>query len=179
MFGIDPESHGNIYCSITSGINLDPVICDVLLFNAADMIECRRRDQRIKGRNYDGVIRSDLEVIIHPAGFPLVNFDAIVETGKWEAGEVSFFVRTDNLDVIRMNQGRWGKIIAHVMGLPPGMNPMDIIKAMKEGKAFPIPPNMIPPEIREAIERDIENMIDDEDDDDDEPEWDTGEPTYG
>lgn len=181
----DPESHGNVLCSMVSGVELNPTICDVLLFNAADMVDCRRTSQQIKGRNYDGFITSNLDVFEHPGGFPVVEFFATVATGKWQAGTVRFCIRTDNLDSLQMNRRTWGRVMLNVMGirLPDGIEPEDAYDAIQRGEGIPIHPDCIPPEIREQIERGIMRMelgmTPPDADDDDNEEWDTGEPTYG
>lgn len=176
----DPDDHGRIYCMINSGnMPLNPTLCDILMFNAVDMFECRRRTQRIKGRNYDGVIESNLEVI--DGHIPIVQFEALLSTGKWEAHPVTFGVRIDDLDGIHLQKGKWGQIMTSVLGLPPlHMLPPELRRALEEGRGVPISPDMIPPEIREIIERKIHDIIDSmNDDEDDGPEFDVGEPTYG
>lgn len=175
---MNPDDHGRIYCMINSGkMPLNPTLCDILMFNAVDMFESGRRVQRIKGRNYDGVIESNLEVI---DGFvPIVQFEALLSVGKWEAHPITFGVRVDDLDGIHLQKGKWGQIMMSVLGLPPIHTlPPEIQEAIREGKNIPISPEMIPPEIREIIERKIQEIIEKMGDGDG-PEFDVGEPTYG
>ena len=173
----DSNEHGGIYCMINSGGKpLTPTICDVLMFNAVDMFECGRRTQRIKGRNYDGVIESNLQVIETFA--PIVKFEALLATDKWDTSPITFGVRIDDLDGIHLQKGKWGRIMGSVLGLPPlHMLPPEIQRAIREGGEVPIPLDMIPPELRELIKRKIQQMFEGKDDDD-EPEFDVGEPMY-
>jgi hypothetical protein len=170
----NPDDHGRIYCMINSGGKpLNSTICDVLMFNAVDMFECGRRTQRIKGRNYDGVIESNLEVIETFA--PIVKFEALLATDKWDASPITFGVRVDDLDGIHLQKGKWESIMASVLGLPPlHMLPPEIQRAIREGKGIPINPENIPPELRELIEKKIRQMLEDNDG----PEFDVGDPIY-
>lgn len=176
MFDYENHPTGGVYCGINNGVQLGPRVCDILMFNAVDMIQCHNYTQRIKGRGYDGIIRSNLEIADF-AGFPIVNFTAMVATDeRWNCGEIEFFVRADELDAIMLNKGVWSRIMASVIGLPPGLDPEQALEALRNGEGIPIPMDQVPPEVREAMDRFIMGGMPD---DDDGPEWDVGEPTGG
>lgn len=50
-----------IYCMMNSGKPLTDEVRQVLLINACDMAEAGNEFQKVKGRRYEGVIKSDLE----------------------------------------------------------------------------------------------------------------------
>lgn len=173
----------HVFCMINSGKPLSQTILDVLLFNAVDMFECRKRTQRIKSRQYDGIIESNLEPQ-KGIEYPVVTFEASLSTDQWTNQHVSFYVRVDDLDSIHLNQGVWGRVMSSMMGLPSlDSLPPEIAQAIREGKGGMIPLKdlleKMPPELREAMMRKMKQAHDELNDDDEEPEWDTGEPTYG
>jgi len=179
-FTPDPERHGGIYCMINTGKPLTPRVCDILMYNAVDMFEDGRTSQRIKGRGFDGLITSNLKVI--EGVFPLVTFKVMLATDEWEASEIEFYVRVDDLDTIHTQTGRWGRIMTAVMGIPPfHMLPPHIQQAIREGRGgmIPINPEDLPAELRAELEQRFGELGHHDDDDDDEPEYDLGEPTYG
>ena len=108
-----------IYCIMNSGKPLTPIVRDVLLFNAYDMFQEGNEQQAIKSRQYSGIIKSNLEVTEY-AGVPVVSFEATISTAQWEANEVLFAVRVDELDGIE--QGEWVQLGIKTMmfdDLPP------------------------------------------------------------
>jgi hypothetical protein len=86
-----------INCLMNAGKPLRRDHADVLLFNAVDMFEQRRKMQRIKSRNYDGMIESNLEVIDY-MGEPVVAFVSYIETERWQTNIVDFVVRVEDLN---------------------------------------------------------------------------------
>jgi len=115
--------HGHkMFCMMNSGKPLTKMLADVLLYNAYDMFQDGRRTQRIKSRQYDGVIESNLKVVEY-AGTPSVQFEAIVSTEEWEANTIRFVIRTDDLD--GLEQAEWAQLSLRVIGpmafedLPP------------------------------------------------------------
>lgn len=102
-----------MYCIMNSGKPLNKMIADVLLYNAYDMFQQGRRTQRIKSRQYDGVIESNLRVVEY-SGIPSVQFEAIVSTEMWESNTVRFVIRTDDLE--GLEQAEWGQLSLRVFG---------------------------------------------------------------
>jgi len=92
---------------MNSGKPLTKMLADVLLFNACDMWHEGRKSQRVKSRKYDGVIESDLEIVEY-AGFPAVQFEALISTEQWDGNAVRFIVRVDDMDGIE--QGEWTQL---------------------------------------------------------------------
>lgn len=96
-----------IMCLMTTGAPLTQHVSDVLLLNAVDMWDERRRTQLIASRSYDGVIKSNLEIFEH-FGVPVVLFEAMVSTEKYRSVEVRYVVRIDDLE--HMDPGEWARI---------------------------------------------------------------------
>lgn len=116
--------HG-IYCLMNSGKPLTQMLADALLLNACDMFHENNHYQPIQSRQYEGFIESNLEVVEY-AGFPAVAFMATVSTDKWEANEVNFVVRIDDLDAIEMGSGEWMQLKVRVMSRPLSDLPEEI-----------------------------------------------------
>lgn len=149
-----------IYCMVNSGKPLTEAQYDVLMFNAVDMFEEGRKVQRIKGRDYDGVIESNLE-IQEIFGNKVVAFEALMSSSLWESNDIQFIVNIEDLDGIHLNKGKWSRIMAHVMGIRV---PPEIIQKIKDGD----------PEVMEQLKEKLREAMGD-----DEENWETGEPTYG
>jgi hypothetical protein len=108
--------HGHkIFCMMNSGKPLTKMVADVLLFNAVDMYQEGRKVQRVKSRQYDGVIESNLEVTEY-AGVPAIQFEALISTEKWDSNVVRFVVRVDDMEGIE--QGEWAQLGMMSMGCP-------------------------------------------------------------
>jgi len=121
---------------MNSGKPLTKMLADVLLFNACDMWHEGRKVQRVKSRQYDGVIESNLKTLEH-VGFPVVQFEALISTEQWEGNTVKFVVRVDDMDGIE--QGEWAQLEMVAMGGPISFDelPEEIKKQiLKEGQNF-------------------------------------------
>jgi len=94
---------GQIYCMMWTGKPLDKPVADALLFNAIDMYESKHRVQRIKNRTYDGIIRSNLEVMEF-LGVPAILFKAMLGTDRWKSVVAQFVVRVDDLTDVELGQ---------------------------------------------------------------------------
>lgn len=95
-----------IYCLMNSGLPLTNKLRDVLLINAYDMWENKRSVQKIKGKDYDGMIESNFNkpaIFVSMSGFI---FDAILGIDKGET-DVRFFVRTSELENFNLHSGKW------------------------------------------------------------------------
>jgi hypothetical protein len=86
------EHDHKVHCMMSSGKPITRHHADVLLLNAVDMFEEGRKLQRIKSRNYDGMIESNLEVINY-LGVPSVEFTSYIETERWQTTFVDFIIR--------------------------------------------------------------------------------------
>jgi len=136
--------HGHkMYCMMNSGKPLTKMLADVLLYNAYDMFQEGRHTQRIKSRQYDGVIESNLEVVDY-SGVPSVQFEALVSTELWESNTIRFVIRTDDLD--GLEQAEWAQLSLRVIGpvafddLPPHVQ--EHIRRSQEGNdELEFPPN--------------------------------------
>lgn len=134
---------GKMYCMMNSGKPLTKMLADVLLYNAHDMFQEGRHTQRIKSRQYDGVIESNLEVVEH-FGVPSVQFEALVSTEQWEANTIRFVIRTDDLDGIE--QAEWTQLSLRVIGpmnfedLPPHVQEQ-IRRSQEASNELEFPPN--------------------------------------
>jgi hypothetical protein len=94
---------GKIYCMLWTGKPITPPIADALLLNAIDMYEHNHQTQRIKNRQYDGIIQSNLEPINYH-GVPAIQFQALIGTDQWEAIQAHYIVRIDDLTNIELGQ---------------------------------------------------------------------------
>lgn len=91
------EHDHKIHCMMRSGKPLSRHHADVLLLNAVDMFEEGRKLQRIKSRDYDGMIESHLKVIEY-LGVQCIEFHAWIETERWQTTMIDFIIRVEDLD---------------------------------------------------------------------------------
>lgn len=85
-----------IFCLMFSGKSLTDKISEVLFINAHDMVEEGTTKRRVKGRDYDGVITSDLQAIA-AFGTTGVVFSAQIGTTQGDT-DVQYLVRVGDLD---------------------------------------------------------------------------------
>jgi len=83
-------------CSMEKG--MDQYTSDLILVNAYDMWQEKRRHQILKNSRCDGVMRSNLVPVNH-LGTPVVMFDVLLSNSLWEANEIKCYVRVDDLEV--------------------------------------------------------------------------------
>ena len=99
----------DIYCLMSSaGRPLNRKMRDILFLNAYDMLDCDRRKQVLRGKGYEGEIKTDLTPVAF-SGVSIVVFEARLETNK--AGEVyvRYGIRPTEIDPeLLLSSGKWG-----------------------------------------------------------------------
>lgn len=85
-----------IYCLGVAGRAMTEKLAEVLFHNAHDMIESGKEKQRVKGRDYDGVITTKFERVCL-ATIAGILFEATVMTAKGET-KSKYIVRDQDLD---------------------------------------------------------------------------------
>lgn len=86
----------SIFCILFSGAPLTEKVSEVLFVNAHDMVAERTTKRRVKGRDYDGVITTNLESI-SAFGTTGVAFHAQIALGN-RVTTVEYLVRVGDLD---------------------------------------------------------------------------------
>lgn len=88
-----------IFCIMRTGkFQITTKVADVLFQNAHDMLETGNQSQRIKGKDYDGIITSKFETIVF-VGTAGVLFEAEIVTPKHkEVNKINYFVRNSDLE---------------------------------------------------------------------------------
>jgi len=112
----------NIYCMMKTGKPLTDEVRQVLLINACDMADARRKQQEIKGRGYHGIIKSDLESV-NFAGISIVMFEADIVCSDVGMTKVEFGVRTTDIDEGVLSLGKWSNFEDLVKEIAPNGNP--------------------------------------------------------
>lgn len=98
-----------IYCMMNSGKPLTDEVRQVLLINACDMAEAGNEFQKVKGRRYEGVIKSDLESLSY-AGLSIILFEAEITCPEIGFTKVRYGVRTQDLDEGLLALGKWSSL---------------------------------------------------------------------
>lgn len=99
----------NVLC-IMSGFNkpIPTKYLDILFINACDMIENEKREQPIKGRAYDGVIRSNLEEIAWGGAGVIIFTSYILIEEINEEADLKFAIRPTDADPeLLLQNGHW------------------------------------------------------------------------
>jgi len=102
-----------IYCMMNSGKPLTDEVRQVLLINACDMAEMGNEQQKVKGRRYEGIIKSNLESLSY-AGLSIVMFEADVICPDIGPTKVRYGVRTQDLDEGLLALGKWGSLAEYM-----------------------------------------------------------------
>lgn len=123
------EHDHKVHCMMNSGKPLTKRHADVLLLNAVDMFEDGRKMQRIKSRDYDGMIESNLEVIDH-MGVPVVEFVSYLETERWRTTMVDFIIRVEDL---QCPPHEWNHLLQIAFHLTPDEVPAIIKEHVENG----------------------------------------------
>lgn len=110
-----------IYCLMNSGKPLNAKVRDVLLINACDMAESGRERQQIKGSDYEGFIKSDLEPLLF-VEMSVVIFEADVVCPDIGPTKVRYGVRTSDLTEGVLAKGKWTTMEDLVREFHPEMN---------------------------------------------------------
>jgi hypothetical protein len=85
-----------IFCVMFSGRSLTERISEVLFINAHEMVEFSLQKRRVKGRDYDGIITTDLESV---AAFGTTGIIFQAQIGfDGGATDVEFLIRVGDLD---------------------------------------------------------------------------------
>lgn len=96
-----------IYCLMRSnGKPLTDKVRDILLLNACEMAETGKEKQKIRGRDYEGLIKSNLETVTY-VGMSIVVFNADIVCPDIGTSKVQYGVRTNDLNEGVLATGRW------------------------------------------------------------------------
>ena len=99
-----------IYCLMrTNGKPLTDKVRDILLINACEMAETGKEKQKIKGRDYEGLITSDLETTNY-VGMSIIVFNADIACPDIGVSKVQYGVRTSDLDEGILASGQWDQV---------------------------------------------------------------------
>lgn len=101
-----------IFCLGVAGKAITEKLTEILFYNAHDMLEGKKERQRIKGKEYDGLITTKFERA-SMASISGIVFDASVMTPQGET-KVNYIVRDQDLEGIE-------SVKIHIANLnPPG-----------------------------------------------------------
>ncbi|CAE7860290.1 nadE [Symbiodinium microadriaticum] len=126
--GINPDGSVNENDDSDDDEEEEPLtsqVREVLLVNACDMADNGNEEQRIKGRNYEGVITSNLESVPY-VGLSIVIFKADIVCPDIGPAKVSYGVRTQDLNGDILSRGKWSNSIEEMLeecGLLTKKNP--------------------------------------------------------
>ena len=101
-----------LVCMMNSGHPITEDLAEALHFNAHEMCRESRNTMRIRSSHFDGVIESNLEVIMF-LDTPAIQFEALIDTENWSAQTIRFLIRVDDLT---MNPDTWTALMKSVIG---------------------------------------------------------------